>query len=201
MGAVRAIATGWMDHDTGGSDQEWIARALAGEDGAYTVLFERYQHVVARRLRRVLGNSADIEDAVQNTFVTAFRRLADFDTRRKLGSWLCGIAFRTAANQLRSTRRRWWLKLGSEQKVTATGVSVEGDVRARELASLLYQALEHVSVAKRIAYTMHELEGLSFTEIAELTETSPQNARARVLSAQREVQMRIARMSTGEVAR
>lgn len=185
------------------SDASIVVRVLAGDRTAFNVLYTRHQALIARRLRRVLGNPADVEEAVQTTFLHAYRRLRDFDRARSFPAWLQGIAFRTAANQLRARQRRRWLVLDPGPRIAADAapgqVSAESSAFSNELAALLYEILESVPPKNRIAFTLHELEGLGFTEIGKLVGASPQTVRARVLAARQSVQKHAAKLAGDHV--
>lgn len=62
----------------------------------------------------------------------------------------------------------------------------------RELADLLYQAMDRLSPDKRIAYAMHEFEDMGVSEIARIVGASPQTVWARVESARKQIQKRLA---------
>ena len=179
-------------------DGALIERVLGGDDKAFTMLFRRHQPTLSRRLKRVLMDPAAVEDVVQMTFVHAHRRLGDFDRNRPFAPWLGGIAFRITANHLRSERRRRGLRLGGDATIATTaasGTHAETHAHARQLAALLHEALVDVGSDKRIAFCLHEIEGLGFTEIGELVGASPQTVRARVVAARKQVRKRVGKLA------
>lgn len=167
------------------SDEVLVARTLAGEERAFRELYLRHHAVITRRLRRLLGPGHDYEDVLQVTFVEAHRSLVRFDPGRPFIAWLHGIAFRQAANHLRSARRTRWLRFWgpNEPEPRADGEGLEDQTIRRQLLVRLYQAMDELPAKKRIAFSLHALDGLGFSEIGELLGESPQTIRARVLSA------------------
>jgi len=88
------------------SDHELIDLALAGNERAYTVLFSRYQRVVEAMVTRYLQHEQDITEAVQDTFIRAFKALGRFRRACKFSSWLCKIAISVAIDRFRSNQQR-----------------------------------------------------------------------------------------------
>jgi RNA polymerase sigma-70 factor (ECF subfamily) len=81
------------------TDEQLAEAAKCGSTAAFDELVERYQ---ARLLRFLLGrcnNRADAEDAIQDTFVNAFRYLQSYDPRWRFSTWLYRIALRNASRQ------------------------------------------------------------------------------------------------------
>src|SRR5262245_65614193 len=83
------------------SDAELVRRVRAGDIGAYAVLVSRYRDRLGRYAVHMIGNREDAEEALQDTFVRAYRSLARCDAAR-FGAWLCGIL----VNRCRSEERR-----------------------------------------------------------------------------------------------
>ena len=82
-------------------EQEWVARALSGELGAFERLVERYQKAVYNLAYRMLGNAADAEDAAQETFLRAYASLGSYQAARKFGTWLLSITSHWCIDRLR----------------------------------------------------------------------------------------------------
>jgi len=87
------------------SDQYYIEQCLNGHPDEFRGLVRRYQAVLSAYLAGRLGNKADAEEAVQETFVRAYFGLGQLKKRRSFNCWLLGIAGRVAKEQLRSKKR------------------------------------------------------------------------------------------------
>ena len=171
------------------TDQALVARVLDGDDGAFAELYRRHQPVLSRRLLRVLGHLPDVEDVLQVTFVAAYRSLSRYQPERPFAPWLSGIAFRQVASHLRRARRRSWLRFGGddEETIDLSVVSSEDHAINRQLLTLLYGAMKKLPAKQRIAFSLHVLDGLGFTEIGQIIDASPQTVRARVMSARKAI--------------
>jgi RNA polymerase sigma factor (sigma-70 family) len=170
------------------ADEELVARVLDGDERAFAELYARHHSVIARRLRRVLGPRPEVEDVLQVTFVEAHKSLRRFDATRPFLGWLHGIAFRQAANHLRKNRRwRWFKSEVPAIEAVDQAASLEDQTIRRQLLDRLYRAMDDLPPKKRIAFSLHVLDGLGLTEIGEIVGASPQTVRARVLSARAEV--------------
>lgn len=89
------------------SDADLIARARHGDAAAFGELVDRYKTAVYRAALAALGSPADAEDAAQDAFVSAFRRLGSFRGDASFKTWLLTIAWNQALNRRRG-RSRWW---------------------------------------------------------------------------------------------
>lgn len=184
---VQAITRPQLDSRAGLSDQALVAQVLAGEQAAFATLYTRHASLVARRLRRVVVRSVDVEDLVQKTFLVAYGSLAKYRPECSFPAWLSGIAIRCALNFLRSTRRRFWqrpMPLGDVELAPAvTGTTAEQIAIERQLLRRIYSAMERLPAKKRIAFALCDLEGLELKEVAELLGSSTSTIGARVQSA------------------
>lgn len=99
---MTAAAAASHDRDVDStSDRELLDRARAGDGDAFGELVRRYQMPVYRAALAALGSSAEAEDAAQDAFVSAYRRLGTFRGESSVKTWLVAIAWRKAL-----TRRR-----------------------------------------------------------------------------------------------
>ncbi|NJL33367.1 MAG: sigma-70 family RNA polymerase sigma factor, partial [Chloroflexaceae bacterium] len=81
----------------------WIAQAIAGDQGAFAQLVERYSSMVYTHAYYRLSSVQDAEDAVQEIFQRAYLRLDTFDTARRFRSWLLTIT----SNYCTDVQRGW----------------------------------------------------------------------------------------------
>jgi RNA polymerase sigma-70 factor (ECF subfamily) len=87
------------------TDEELVSEALGGSASSFNRLVERYQDRLFRFLLTRSASRADAEDAMQDTFVNAFRYLQSYDRRWKFSTWLYRIAIRSALRNANCTAR------------------------------------------------------------------------------------------------
>ena len=84
------------------TDEKLVEESLAGSELAFSELVARYQSRLLRYLLTRCANRADAEDAVQDTFISAYRYLYSFNPRWRFSTWIYRIAIRNAARQSRA---------------------------------------------------------------------------------------------------
>ncbi len=149
------------------TDAELVGRIVAGDVEAFGVVVDRYQPMMGRYARQMLGNSADAEEAVQDALVRGYRALAKCRQPDKLASWLLAIL----ANRCRSMlRRRWWreqrLKLAGNGALSGEPPDIAGTVASRDMIDRMLQRLDQ---RQREAFLLHHVEGLNYQEMSQLT--------------------------------
>lgn len=87
--------------DLPSADAELVLRAQRGETEARRALFVRFAPELAALLRRIVGRGCEVDDAVQQAFLTAFERLSTLTSPHAFRPWLYTLAIRAA-------RRRVW---------------------------------------------------------------------------------------------
>src|SRR3977135_3757091 len=88
------------------TDEAAAARAKAGDADAFQVLVKRQSRPLFRLAFRMTGNEQDAEDVVQDTFLRAYRRIANFDERASFGTWLYRITVNCSLDLVRPRQRR-----------------------------------------------------------------------------------------------
>ncbi|HEY9421017.1 MAG TPA: RNA polymerase sigma factor [Thermoanaerobaculia bacterium] len=147
-------------------DAIFVERAQGGDSEAFRVLVERYSQRLFRVAWRILGEEASAEDAVQETFLRAYRALPRFDARSQFGTWLHRIAANTSIEILRKRQRQ--RQESQEQADTPSGepgpdrraLSLEVDRAVRE-------ALAGLSPLERAAFVLRHYEERSIAEVCD----------------------------------
>jgi RNA polymerase sigma-70 factor (ECF subfamily) len=83
------------------TDEQLVEASLNGKATAFDALVDRYQGRLLRFLLTRSATYADAEDAIQDTFINAYRYLASFDSRWRFSTWIYRIALRNLARQKR----------------------------------------------------------------------------------------------------
>ena len=155
------------------------ARAAEGDVEAYSVLVRRYYAMCSRIAQRMLRDSEDAEDAVQDTFLRAFRALPRYDHRRVFRAWLLRILInqcRTHALKRRRRERRFPRdEIALRDTPSLDGNGVEHDERQRVI-----EAVESLEPLLREAFLLKYVEELEYKEMAEITGASISALKMRV---------------------
>lgn len=142
-------------------DATLVVRAAAGDERAFGVLYRRHARYVAGVAFRLLGDEAELDDVVQETFVDAHGALASIRDGASLKGFLATITARKVARRIaKRQRQRWLASLFRWSAPRTDSQPVESEAFA------LYQALETVSVERRIPWTLHVIEGMTLPEVA-----------------------------------
>jgi RNA polymerase sigma-70 factor (ECF subfamily) len=165
-------------------------RALVAtrEHGASALSFDEvYEQYVAFvwRVLRACGVPSDLlEDAAQDVFIVVHRRLADFEGRSAITTWLFGITRRVAARHRR--RRSQVPPVPSAQPEPTTSTDPFADVARSEASATIAAILERMDEDKRLVFALVELEQLSVADVARLLGINPNTAHSRLRLARAE---------------
>jgi RNA polymerase sigma-70 factor (ECF subfamily) len=151
-------------------------------------LYEAHADAIFRALARWGVRDASLDDALQETFLVASRKLGEFEGRSTHLTWLFGIALRVA----RGVRRARTHEPLGELEPPAEG-SVDEAVEARRAAVLLDRLLSDLDDDQREVFVLAELEELTAPEIAEITGAKLNTVYSRLRLARRAVNDALAR--------
>ena len=150
-----------------------LAHALArGDEAAFQRLVDEQSGAVFRTCYRILGSIEDAEDAVQETFVLAYRGLRSYRGDGPPGAWLARIAVRECWQRSRSRSRRVAVLEPLDdvvQATTADEADVAGEVLAEEERAEVRRALEALPEPYREVVSLRFLGDRSLADIAAVT--------------------------------
>lgn len=149
-------------------------------------LFEQHYASMWRLLRRLGVPSAQLDDATQEVFWVAARRLSDIEPGRE-SPFLYGAALRVAAGELRRQRSAMPLvEIGQAPSIIDDRPSPEEELAARQARQLLDDVLNRMPRDLRTVFVLHELEGLEVRQIAAMEEIPVGTASSRLRRAREE---------------
>jgi RNA polymerase sigma-70 factor (ECF subfamily) len=175
-------------------DDGLLRRAAAGDSVAFREIFVRHRSDVARLVYRMLNAPADLEDVIQEVFVQVFRSLKDFRGQSKFSTWLHRVTVNVVLMHRRSARSRPVLTEETPSDFAVDDQSPRPDEEAERLERMraFDRLLGRLAEKKRIAFVLHELEGLGPAEIAEIVGAPVLTVRTRLFYARRELEKMLA---------
>jgi len=177
------------------SERELVRRAKEGDEKAFTELIQRYEKRIYNLAFRMLQNSEDAADALQETFLRAFRHLKKFKEKSSFYTWLYRIALNVSLRKLRKrTReeRRISIDTIGEGRIAARAegsnggeipdyeFSLEAEVKRQKVIETVRNALAEIPPEWRSVVILRDMEGLSNEEVAEVLKISVPAVKSRL---------------------
>ena len=143
-------------------DDALIKRICAGETACFEVLMRRHNERIYRTVRAVLGDDADVEDVMQQAYVSAYQHLDRFEGRARFSTWMTRIAINEAYARLRKRYRTepapWEDDHAMADELEAAGPTPEQLAARQEIHALLERAVDTLSVPNRTVFVLRSVE-------------------------------------------
>ena len=184
------------------TDAMLVERTVAGDQKAYELLVIKYQRRIQRLIGRMVRDVDLVEDIAQETFIRAYRALAQFRGDAQFYTWLYRIAVNTAKKALMELKRDPTVSENSfksadddetsplENELTSSETP-EALLASKEIAAMVNAAMEALPEELRQAITLREIEGLSYEEIAEVMSCPIGTVRSRIFRAREAISAKV----------
>lgn len=165
-----------MQHTNQHIDQ-LLQRCESGEQSAQLEIYKRYYRAMYNTALRILNNSYDAEDMMQESFLIAFTKLSTFKGEVTFGSWLKRIVINKCLTQLKKNKRFAEVKLevAREEEVVSEPVDYSS-VKSEMVLNKIKELKENY----RVALTLHLIEGFDYEEVSEVMQITNQNSRTTI---------------------
>jgi RNA polymerase sigma-70 factor, ECF subfamily len=182
------------------SDDDLVARARQGDPAAFGALVDRHRSAVYRAALAALGSHADAEDAAQEAFLLAYRRLTGFRGDASFKTWLLTIAWHQAINRRRSMTRllrqivqpaRDEDQESTLEQLPAREVSPEDAAARSQLHRAIRAAIRSLTPKLRDALLLAQSGDYSYAEIGAMLDVPVGTIKWRVSEARKLVKARL----------
>src|SRR5580692_9525899 len=165
------------------SDSDLVTQCLAGNRDAFGGIVARYQSLVCSLAYSATGSLSQSEDLAQETFVTAWKQLADLREPEKLRSWLCRISRNLTYDALRREGREPIHQAGSLEEIQespAPGPMPSDYTISREEESILWRSIERIPEHYRAPLVLFYREHKSVENVAAALDLSKDTVKQRL---------------------
>jgi len=146
-----------------------VERCRSGDLGAFEELYRAHAGRVYSLAVRMLGNTADAEDLLQEIFLAAHRKLGSFRGDSALGTWLYRLATNQILDYIRSRAARAGQLTDGLEDDSVVPDAAGHRLGDRAIARIdLERALAQLPEGSRAAFVLHDVEGLEHSEVAEV---------------------------------
>lgn len=184
------------------NDAVLVERTVAGDQKAFELLVIKYQRRIQRLIGRMVRDVDLVEDIAQETFIRAYRALAQFRGEAQFYTWLYRIAVNTAKKALMDLKRNPTVSENSfksddddetsfsENELTSSETP-DAVLASKEIAQIINLALDALPDELRLAITLREIEGLTYEEIAQAMSCPIGTVRSRIFRAREAISLKV----------
>ena len=166
-----------------------VKRAKAGDYTAFDLLVLKYQSRLISTAYKFVKDKQIAEDMVQESFIKSLKSLNSFREDSSFYTWIYRITVNTSKNFLISKKRKEELLHVDLTEANADRIeSIESDspesiLTAKQLEEIILKNIENLGEETKVAFTLRELEGLSYEQIAEIVRCPVGTVRSRIFRA------------------
>ena len=174
-----------------------VKRAKQGDLSAYDDLVRRYQERIYATVYHMTANHEDANDLAQDAFIKAFQALKSFKGGSSFYTWVYRIAVNKTINFLKQRKNRAQMSLDDldfnaehdpDLVALISDKTPRREVSLSELQEKLNAAMQKLSEPHRLVVTLHDVQGLSHEEIAEIMDCNIGTVRSRLFYARQQLQ-------------
>jgi RNA polymerase sigma-70 factor (ECF subfamily) len=183
------------------AEMDLVRRAQRGELAAYDELVQRYQERIYATVYHMTSNHEDANDLAQDSFIKAFQALKSFKGGSSFYTWLYRIAVNKTINFLKQRKNRVHMSLNDLDFNTENNPDLVAlisdktprrDAGLKELQEKLNAALLKLSEPHRLVVVLHDVQGQSHEEIAQIMDCNIGTVRSRLFYARQQLQSLLA---------
>jgi RNA polymerase sigma-70 factor (ECF subfamily) len=165
---VSAIEPDVLAGCAGISDEQLVVRVRAGERALYEVLMRRCNERLYRAVRSILRDEHDVEDVLQDAYLSAYRHLGEFAGRARFSTWMIRIAINHALDRRRRSARSIPFDPAREDGFARRIAAADPEQLSgvREVARRLENEIDALPEPFRTVYMLREVEGLDTADVA-----------------------------------
>jgi len=193
-------------------DAELVARFKSGDERAFAEMVRRHRVSVYAMVYCIIRNREDADEVTSDTFIRAYRGLANFRGDSSLRTWLYQIAANLSRNRYWywwRRKRSWWVSLQapiSEDNATTLSDAIQGDAmdalgeaEINELVAIVSSGMEELNDAQREIMILRCVQHLTYGEISEVLGISIGTVKSRIARARESLRLAIADASEEEI--
>jgi RNA polymerase sigma factor (sigma-70 family) len=173
--------------------EELITRCRKGEQRAQLEIYEKYSKAMYNTAFRIIKDTAEAEDVMQEAFIKAFSKLDSFKGQSTFGAWLKRIVINLSINTYNRRKKYDEVAYKDEMKNETFHEQYEllEEERNNAKVKIIMNALNHLKENYRIILSLHFIEGYDYDEICEILQISSANCRTTISRAKDQLRKKL----------
>ena len=163
-----------------------MLKVREGDARAFEILVEKHQNRLVMILEHLVGDRTQAEDLAQDVFLRIYRARERYVPTAKFSTWLYTITHNVASNSIRKSSRRKEVNLGSSPSGSMPVRPLDTMAKdksnlmptrladQKEMSGMIFESIQSLGSRQRMAMLLSKYEGMSYNEIADTMELTPQ---------------------------
>jgi len=147
------------------SDEQIISRIISGDKNLFAVIVDRYQTRLLRYANYLIHNEDEAQDVVQDSFISAYKNMNSFNTKRVFSGWIYRIVHNKAMN---SVRNKWRILPILPDFDWPSGQDLEKEIIDKEQKEMIKNCLNNLKIKYSEPLALYYLEEKSYREISDI---------------------------------
>ena len=170
-----------------------VARCRKGEERAQMELYNKYQKAMYNTALRIVNDTAEAEDVMQEAFINAFLKINTFQGHSTFGAWLKKITVNLSLNSFNKRSKFKDVSYSyhfNNEVYEEIGIDSEEETTNKKVKQILL-AMRSLKENYRITLNLHLIEGYDYDEICEILKISPSNCRTTISRAKESLRKKL----------
>ncbi|MBR0045986.1 MAG: sigma-70 family RNA polymerase sigma factor [Bacteroidaceae bacterium] len=179
-------------------EEDIVLRCQRGEKEAFRNVVQTYQRMVFSLALKLLCDEEEAKDMVQETFIRVWKNMGEYDLQKSFSTWIYTIATRLCLDRLKNMKHT--VPMPEDEKVLrrfASDTDTHRTLENREWVSIVRMLAEGLGEKQRMMFTLCQLEGLSSSEVEEITSLDAQQVKSNLYVARQTIRERLKQLGYG----
>lgn len=179
-------------------EQDLIAGIKSGDQNAFRFLVDQYQAMVLNTCFHFVHDEDDAKDLTQDAFIEVYNSIHKFRNDSKLSTWLYRVAVNKSLNFIKKNKRKRlvdnmesFFRSSKSTDIGNESFNADKGIDDSERSMHLHKAIDSLNQNQRIAFSLHNLDGISYSEISEIMNVSVSSVESLIHRAKVNLQKRL----------
>lgn len=179
-------------------EEDIVLRCQRGEKEAFRNVVQTYQRKVFSLALKLLCDEEEAKDMVQETFIRVWKNMGEYDLQKSFSTWIYTIATRLCLDRLKNMKHT--VPMPEDEKMLrrfASDTNTHRTLENREWVSIVRMLAEGLGEKQRMVFTLCQLEGLSSSEVEEITGMDAKQVKSNLYVARQTIRERLKQLGYG----
>lgn len=177
-----------------------IKKSQEGDHAAFAILVREHQQYAYSLAFRILCDDEEAKDAVQESFIKIWNKIAEFDIKKRFTTWMYSIVTNCAIDRFRARKRRNFVQLNDvpEDIFEMAEANLNKKLENKEIGEIIRFIADDLPEKQRLVFVLRDLQGLDSVETQEILNESETFVKSNLYMARKSVRQKLEKIMAYE---